>query len=159
VADSAENAKLIEPGNAVFIVVGAHLRAEQVDRPVAYTLRDRIAAWLEAQGEALNVDVRPLVCCDILYINHGPLHRRPTIALGPPSCNALSAYFSQKVATAAVSADEARHIQLDEQFIVLRVCLWGRSPAATREAVNYFTDHYLDGFMRAAVTQVEPRVD
>ena len=81
----------------MLIVVGAHLRAEVADRPLAYRLRERIHAWLEKFGTGMNVPIMPVVCTDIWYMNQEPLQNRPTISLGGPGVNALSAYYGQKL--------------------------------------------------------------
>lgn len=148
----------LDPANLLLIVVGAHLRAEMADRPLAYRLAERVRAWLEKHGHALNVPIVPVVCSDIWYVNDEDLQPRPTISIGGPGVNALSAYFHDKLKTAA-AVDDQFMIQLDPEFIDLRACVWGMDHALTVKALDVFVKKYLDGYMRAVATQVEPQVD
>src|SRR5690606_17195266 len=43
------------PRPMILIVVGAHLRAEEADRPIAYALREKALAWLDARSGGANV--------------------------------------------------------------------------------------------------------
>src|SRR5688572_23774540 len=108
-----------ESTNLLLIVVGAHLRAETADRPLAYRLRERMHAWLEKHAVGLNVPLYPVVCSDIWYMNQEAFHTRPTISLGGPGVNALSAYFHDKLGPAALS-ENRMVIQLDPAFVDLR---------------------------------------
>lgn len=159
-APDPESEPEIEPeldvSNLLLLVVGAHLRAEAADRPLAYQLRDRIQMWLKNRAGEMNVLLAPLVCCDVWYVNQQSLHRRPTISIGGPGVNALSAYYTNKLSPALVHENH-KVIQLDPEFTDLRVCIWGRNHDLTVDAINMFIDKYLDGYMRAVVTQVEPR--
>ena len=47
-------------------------------------------------------------------------------------------------------------IQIDPEFTDLRVCIWGTDHKLTVRGINLFVDRYLDGFLRAAATQVIP---
>lgn len=142
----------------VLIVTGAHLRAEEADRPLAYQLQQRIRGWLRRHKSLLNTPIRPLVISDIFYINNTQLHGRPTISIGGPGVNALSAYFAQQLQN--VKPDEQQIvIQIDPEFTDLRVCVWGSDHTLTGRGVDLFVDRYLDGFLKAVATQVEPSED
>ena len=143
--------------HALLIVVGAHLRAEQADRPLAYRLRRAIEQWLERHEERLNLSLDPIVCSDIWYINQEALQQRPTISLGGPGVNALTAFFASKL-PAAMGRDEKMIIQLDPEFVDLRVCIWGANHDLTVSALDVFLERYVDGYLRAVVTQVEPQI-
>jgi len=145
-----------ESPNLMLIVVGSGLRAETADRPLAYRLRERIHAWLERFGASLNIPLVPVVCSDLWYLQQENLSGRPTISLGGPGVNALSHEFFEKLNPAVVRNDEIL-IQLDPEFIDLRVCIWGRNHAMTVDALEMFVRKYLDGYLRAVATQVEPR--
>jgi len=41
-----------------------------------------------------------LVCSDVWYLNNDPLRSRPTISIGGPGVNALSAYLADKLPSA-----------------------------------------------------------
>ena len=148
----------LDSSDLLLIVVGAHLRAEVADRPLAYGLRQRICDWFDGHGGALNVDVTPAVCCDIWYLNQAELQRRPVISLGGPGVNALSAHFAQKL-TPALVRDDAFVIQLDPEFVDLNVCVWGMNHELTVESLALFERRYLDAYLDAVATQVEPRRD
>src|SRR5690349_19038588 len=137
-----------ESSNLLLIVVGAHLRAETADRPLAYRLRERIHAWLEKHASGLNVPVRPVVCCDLWYMNHEELQGRPTISLGGPGVNALSHFFFQKLEANVLEGrgggEQDKFIQLDREFIDLRVAIWGMDHDLTVDALELFNREYLD---------------
>ncbi len=146
----------IEIANLLLIVVGAHLRAEVADRPLAYQLCDSVDNWLEKQAGGLNVLVTPIVCSDVWYVNQESLQGRPTISIGGPGVNALSAYYANKLKSALVH-DNHKVIQLDPEFVDLRASIWGMDHKLTVEALDLFVDRYLDDYLRAAATQVEPQ--
>jgi hypothetical protein len=148
----------LDPANLLLIVVGAHLRAEAADRPLAYRLAARIDAWLDDHADALGVPIEPIVCSDIWYLNHDVLHVRPTVSIGGPGVNALSGYFGQKL-DPAVLAENKMVIQLDPEFVDLRVCVWGMDHDLTVQAVELFITKYLEGYLRAVATQVEPKTE
>lgn len=148
----------VDVSRLLLIVVGAHLRAEVADRPLAYRLRNRIEAWLEKHILDMNVRLSPVVCSDIWYVNQQSLQKRPTVSLGGPGVNALSAYYANKLSSALVH-DNQIVIQLDPEYVDLRVCVWGMDHELTVHALDMFDEKYLDGYLRAAVTQVEPQED
>ncbi len=147
-----------DAGSALLIVTGAHLRAEQADRPLAYLLRDKVRAWIEQHGANMASRFEPLVCSDIWYVNHEPLQTRPTVSIGGPGVNALTAYYAQKL-DPAMLAEHKMIIQLDPEFVHLRVAVWGVNHELTVQALEVFISRYLDSYLRAVATQVEPRVD
>ena len=131
----------------LLVVVGAHLRAELSDRPLAYMLVERIEAWQRQHVEADRL--APLVCSDLWYLNAAELLSRPTICLGRPGVNAASAFFANRLPTAFV-LEETFQVQLDLEFITMQACVWGVNAAATASGVELFEDRYLDSFLRAA---------
>ena len=140
----------------IFIVVGVHLRAEVGDRPLAYELRDRIEQWKSEHAELLTDPVDPVVLSDVWYLNQEDLQRRPTISIGGPGVNALSAFFAQQLPEESDIEEQQVVIQIDPDFTDLRVCIWGTNHELTHQGVDLFTQQYLEGFLRAAATQVEP---
>jgi hypothetical protein len=151
-----EEEEEIDPRHLVLIVTGSHLRAEEKDRPLGYALQQRIRDWQKRLRGALNVELTPLVCSDFWYLNHEDLHRRPTISIGGPGVNALSAYFAQQLPTPKPDEQQIV-IQIDPEFTDLRVCIWGTDHELTVKGVDLFVDRYFGGFLRAAATQVEPQ--
>lgn len=145
--------------NALFIVVGAHLRGEIEHRPLAYELQELIDRWLSRHDAKIHDAFEPIVCCDIWYVNHPRLQLRPTVSIGQPSCNALSAYLEDRLPQSRLAEDVAFSLRLDEDLVDLRVGLWGTDDEQTAAACNLFQRRWLDAYLRAVVTQVEPQVD
>lgn len=153
--------------NALLIVVGSHLRAEERDRPLAYGLRTRIEHWRDMHADQLDVPLTPLVCTDLWYLNHADLQRRPTICLGGPSVNALQAINAnqsddegeQELRDEADPTEPRVTIMIDPDFTHLRVGVWGTDTKLMEKGLQLFCDRYLDAYLRACVTQVEPKTD
>lgn len=151
----------LEATNALLIVVGSHLRAEERDRPLAYGLKTRIEHWRDRHAAQLDVPLTPIVCTDLWYLNHPELQKRPTICLGGPSVNALAA-LNVNTSDAAPDPDPLEPkvtIMIDPDFTHLRVGIWGTNTKLTDKGIQLFADRYLDAYLRACVTQVEPKVD
>lgn len=158
----------VEEVNALLIVVGSHLRAEERDRPLAYGLKERIEHWRDQHADQLDVPLTPLVCTDLWYLNHADLQRRPTICVGGPGVNALAAINANQSDDDDTSVEyepeteplEPRvTIMIDPDFTHLRVGVWGTDTSLTEKGIQLFCDRYLDGYLRACVTQVEPKMD
>ena len=131
----------------LLIVVGAHLRAEQADRPLGYRLRDSVLRWQAGHPEA--EPLKPVLCTDLWYLNAQDLMAQPTISVGAPELNAVSAMFANRLPTALV-VDQSLQVQLDPEFVTLRACVWGVTSHATASSVDIFETRYLDTFLRSA---------
>jgi len=129
------------------VVVGAHLQAELADRPLGYRLRDSILRWQAGHPEAH--PLQPILCTDLWYLNAEDLMLRPTISVGAPELNAVSAFFANRLPTALV-IDDSLQVQLDPEFVTLRACVWGVNEQATATSVDLFETRYLDRFLRSA---------
>lgn len=145
----------LDPAHLLLIVVGAHLRAEEVDRPLAYRLRDQVQAWATRHRDSLATPIRPVVCSDIWYLNHNILHTRPTVSIGGPGVNALSSHFARSIA-GRDDEDQQVILQIDPEFTDLRVSIWGTDHDLTVKGVDMFLRDYLEAFLKAVATQVEP---
>jgi hypothetical protein len=140
----------IDTSQLILIVTGAHLQAEVGDRPVAYGLRQRLLDWMEERGMRTEPGVpRVLVCSDLWYLNNDPLRVRPTISIGGPGVNALTAFLADKLPSAFAIEDQLI-VQADLDFHDCLACCWGANTGATSAAVQAFCDRYLDAFMEAA---------
>ncbi len=164
------------PRPMILIVVGAHLRAEEADRPIAYALREKALAWLDARSGGANAPAagleegedagagegaadpgqpRPghpctvVVCTDVWYLNDASLRVWPTISVGGPGVNALSAYLADKLPGVLV-VDDVLMIQMDPELSEATAAVWGVDHRATVSAAEAFAERYLDGFMSAA---------
>ncbi len=134
----------IAPERAALVVVGSSLEAETYDRPVAAALASTIDRELGRRdaGEGF----RAAVCTDLWYLNQEALRTRPTISVGRPERNALSAYLGDKTPSAYV-VDDVLIVQADPEMSEPVVCCWGVDAAATAWAVDAFVERYLDAFM------------
>lgn len=140
----------IQTDRLILIVTGAHLSAEAADRPAAYGLRRRMLEWLAARGEPEDPGrPRVIVCSDVWYLNNDALRARPTVSIGGPAVNALSAYLGDKLPS-AFTIENVLIVQADLDFDDVVACCWGKDAASTAAAVEAFVERYLDGFMEAA---------
>jgi hypothetical protein len=137
----------VDPQRLLLVVVGAHLEAERADRPLGYRLRDDVVRWQQGTPEA--DPLAPMVCTDLWYLNASELMLRPTISVGRPEHNAVSAYFTNRLPTALV-IDGSLQVQLDPEFVTLQACVWGVDGPATRSGVDLFVQRYLRSFLRSA---------
>lgn len=129
------------------MVVGAHLRAEALDRPVGAWLRDRLESWVMARnlaGEAPRV----LVCTDVWYLNSPALAGVHAVSVGGPAVNALTAHWASRV-PAAVAVEGEMVVQFDADSPWRAAC-WGADARGTAAAVEAFVQRYGDEFMEAA---------
>lgn len=129
----------------VVIVTGAHLEAERAHRPLAYHLREKLLERLDAPGPDAVV-----VCSDLWYLNHPHLRAQPTIAVGGPEVNALTASLADRLPS-LFAIDGELLIQGDASFDAPIACIWGVDPASTAKAVAIFEERHLAGFLDAAV--------
>ena len=137
---NADDQAGFEPEHAVIIVVGAHLEAERDDRPIAYALRERVRARLR-RGQDVTV------CTDVWYLNNGELRARPTISVGPPRVNALTAYLADRLPSVYV-VDDRCMVQADFENDEPAASCWGVNARQTIAAVEAFASRFLDEFMR-----------
>jgi hypothetical protein len=89
---------LESPGRMVLIVTGSTLRAEELDRPLAYYLKqqvERLVAIRTAGGDD-NEPTQVLVVADFRWMSDEPLQQMPTISVGGPGVNALAFRFSDR---------------------------------------------------------------
>ena len=129
------------------IVVGAHIRAELGDRFSALALAELVDAELQARA----LDLRSVVCTDLWYLNDDRLRSRPTISVGEPSLNALTAFLADKLPDVFSVRDELI-VQMDLKGEGRLACCWGSDAEATRRAIDVFCERYLEHFVRS-ITQ------
>jgi hypothetical protein len=137
----------------IMIVVGSSLHAEVGDRPTAYRLARRVEDHLGQIGLKPDESVRCLVCSDLWYLNDAPLRRCPTISLGGPNRNALTAYLRDKVPS-AFAIDGSLLVQVDLSYGQLDACCWGADDGMTAQAVDAFCERYLPQFVDAAASRL-----
>ncbi len=96
----------------------------------------------------------PVVCSDVWRLNDESISDRPTISIGGPGVNALSAFLGDKLASVYVVEDQLL-IQADLEWNDLSVCVWGMDHERTIAAVQSFVDRYLDAFLDASVAKMD----
>ena len=138
----------------VQLVVGSHPRAEVGDRPLCYRMVAEIERWVQRHRDRLDGEIRVEVCTDLWYLNHDDLRRLPTVCLGGPTVNALSAYLAKHLLEDDRTAEVL--LQVDPEFTDLQACVWGADHRRTAYGVDVFIEQYLDGYLRAVATQIEP---
>jgi hypothetical protein len=125
----------------VLIVVGHGILPEEEDRPTAYELKRLIVD--RTQGAQ---DRSAVVLTDIWALNQEMAEFFPTIAVGGPSVNALTAQIYEELPV-AFTRDQELFIQMDADS-GKRAAVWGMDQAKTREAVEIFArDGFLDRFL------------
>jgi len=136
---------------SVVIVVGADLRAETMDRPIAAALLRGVNTVLAREAAACGRTIAAAVLCtDVWYLNSSTLRLCPTISVGGPELNALSAYLIGR--TQPVLAVEGRYaVHADPRREQLAACLWGVDATNTAHAMDAFCTRHLEGFVQASV--------
>lgn len=129
-------------------MTGSTLLAEAVDRPTAYLLAQRLRDAIPP-----GAPLTPIVCSDIWWLNNDELAARPTIALGPPDSNALSAFLARRLPS-AFAIDGVLNVLLDPEFPEPHACIFGAAPESTAAASDAFVQRYLPLFLNAALVRV-----
>ena len=135
----ADDARARRP--RLLIVTGSTLRAEEVDRPLAYYLKQQIEA------QPAGADVAPVrVIADVRWLHDDDLQALPTISVGGPGVNLLAHRWLEELPV-SLAVDEQYYIQMDPELDDLRVSIWGMDNATTQIAVSAFLQRYLCPFL------------
>ncbi len=138
----------VDINTIVPVVVGAHIRAEISDRPTANWLADQLDDELEQSCPELSA----IVCTDLWYLNDERLRTRPTISVGEPELNALSAFLADKLPD-VYSVKDVLIVQMDIRADDTLACCWGRDAESTSQAARAFVERYLSGFTESVARQ------
>ena len=138
----------VDINTIVPVVVGAHIRAEISDRPTANWLADQLDDELEQSCPELSA----VVCTDLWYLNDERLRTRPTISVGEPELNALSAFLADKLPD-VYSVKDVLIVQMDIRADDTLACCWGRDAESTSQAARAFVERYLSGFTESVTRQ------
>jgi hypothetical protein len=118
----------------ILIVVGSDIKPEEKDRPIAYKLKQRI----EQSPKYGSLPFRKcIVITDALFESDKIIQICPTIIIGGPGVNAISAQLVEKLPI-HINKDDRYFIQFDENAPGNRVSLWGINQETTEEAVDCF---------------------
>ena len=126
----------------IYVVTGTHVRAEELDRPLAYRIKKAIDDMADDERH------RAVVLTDILYLNTPSMRDRPVIAVGGPRFNALARSLYTDLPY-ALAVDNEFIIQLDVLFEDKRVAVWGIDHETTVTAIDVFIEKYADKFVAA----------
>ena len=143
----------IPSARLMLIVTGSTLRAEEVDRPLAYYLKQRIEQYQESHepssssGGALTVRV----IADFRWIHDEPLQSLPTISVGGPGVNALAHRWLEDVPV-TLAVDDRYYLQMDPDLDEPRVSIWGMDNATTQLAVAVFLERFFPRFFEHCAT-------
>lgn len=148
----------IDPQRLIWIVTGVQLTAELGDRPLAYRiereLRDRLATLLDPAEPGEPPLLSPVVVSDVYYLNNDDARKGPTISIGGPGMNALSASLVDQLPT-PVAIENTLVVQMDLEMNDLRCAIWGMNHLDTVRAVDTFiAKGYLDTFVKGVVEQM-----
>ena len=145
------------------IVTGVQLNAELGDRPLAYRVesaaREILTRLLGPPEPNQPPALAPVVVSDVFYLNHEALQARPTISVGGPGVNALSAALVNTLPT-VVAIEQVLVVQMDLEWNDLRCAVWGMDHLDTVRAVELFLSKgYLETFLRGVTAHDEEEED
>ena len=132
------------PDGLILIVTGSTLRAEQMDRPLAYYLQAQVEQLSSGRENCLG-----LVISDRFYLTHPDLHFLPLISIGGPGVNRLASKLLKKL-PALMTSEGRFYIQMDPCWEETRVSIWGLDNAQTKMAVVTFAERFLQRFTEIA---------
>jgi hypothetical protein len=142
------------PPRLLLIVTGSTLRAEELDRPLAYYLQQQVD---RASGR-LDLPFQTRVVADFRWLNQDDLQVLPTISVGGPGVNELARIWFEEVPFSLAVAEQYC-IQMDPDLAEPRVSIWGMDNASTQIAVSVFVDRFLPRFLEHAATYIPDTVD
>ncbi len=150
----------IDVNRLIWIVTGVQLNAELGDRPLAYRIekeiRDQLAALLQKPKAGEPPRLTPVVVSDVYYLNHEEAQKGPTISIGGPGMNALSASLYEQLPT-PVTIENTLIVQMDLEMADQRCAVWGMSHLDTVRAAELFiTKGYLQTFVKGVVEALQP---
>jgi hypothetical protein len=137
------------PARQLLVVVGSTLRAEELDRPLGYFLRQRIEQAWDARGEHEPLQV--LVIADFRWLHEEELHGHPTVSIGGPGVNALAQQWLEEVPL-SLAVEDQYYIQMDPDLEEPRASIWGMDNATTQIAVSVFIERFLPRFLEHCAT-------
>lgn len=128
--------------NAIFLVTGTNLTAEQKDRPLAYFLKQQIDRYGGSDPSRCGV-----VVSDLWYVKTPEVQDYAVISVGGPGVNSLSQKLWNDLPV-ALAIDNVLLVQMDMSLQDLRASIWGMDHEMTREAVQtFFQKAYLRRFL------------
>jgi hypothetical protein len=142
------------PLRVLLIVTGSTLRAEEMDRPLGYYLKQRVERALSeaiADGRDGLEGYVVRVVADVRWIHDDPLQSLPTISLGGPGVNTLAQRWLEDVPV-SLAFNDRYFIQMDPELAEPRASIWGMDNPTTQIAVSVFIDRFLPRFLERCAT-------
>lgn len=150
----------LRPPSMILLVTGVTVDAERHSRPLAYHIREHILAWqaveLDDDEDAApgTRDLEAVVCSDVWWLNNPELRACPTISVGAPEENALSAHLASRLPS-VYTIDRRLIVQMDLDGVDLQAACWGVDRASTTGAVDRFLEGYLDRFLESCCARLD----
>jgi len=129
----------LDVNQTILIVVGSEIKPEEKDRPLAYKLQQRIA---QSDKYGKLPFRKCIVISDILFEKDKIIQVCPTISIGGPGVNLVSARLVEKLPV-HINKNNRYFIQYDKNPKNNRVSLWGMDQATTNEAIDTFINEGL----------------
>jgi hypothetical protein len=134
--------KLIDPRDTIVVVTAADLEVGHPDREAAWRLQEEVTS----RGRGWRYR-RAVVVSDLDWNDSELLDGAPTICIGGPGANDVTARFAGEVPSVWTDGDRVI-IQARLDGTPARVLLWGMDRFATTEAVEAFLSRgWLDEFL------------
>lgn len=136
----------LDVNQTILIVVGTDIKPEEVDRPLAYKLKE---AFESSENFGNHPFRKCLVISDVLYRHDRIIRVCPTVVVGGPGVNTAAAELIEKLPV-YLSKDNSYFIQLEKDFSDPKVSIWGMDRKSTEEAIEMFiANGILDDFLKA----------
>jgi len=140
----------------ILIVTGSALRAEEVDRPLAYYLKQRLENELSQFDSP--VEDRPMVVSDLRWLHDDLLQNFPTLSIGGPGVNLLAHRWLEELPL-TLAVDDQYYIQMDPELEDLRVSIWGMDNPTTQIAVSTFINRFLPRYLNRCLAVEHDPID
>jgi len=135
----------LDINQTVLIVVGVDIKPEEIDRPIAYRLKEAIEG---SKAFGKHPFRKCLVISDALYRHDVIIQVCPTIAIGGPGVNSVANDLIQKLPV-YLSKNNTYFIQLEKGFADPKISIWGMDRNSTAEAVEMFiANGIMDDFLK-----------
>ena len=150
----------IDTDRLIWIVTGIQLTAELGDRALAYKIeqeiKSRLETLLDSPEEGEPPRLVPVVVSDVYYLNSDEAQAGPTISVGGPGVNAVSASLADHLPT-PVAIENTLVVQMDLEMHDQRCAVWGMNHLDTVRAVDLFiAKGYLETFVKGVVAKLPP---
>ena len=141
----------------LLIVTGSALRAEEVDRPLAYYLRKQVEEQLDARDDnRAGFQVR--VVSDLRWLHDETFQEMPTLSIGGPGVNLLSHRWLEELPL-SLAVEDQYFIQMDPDLNELKASIWGMDNPNTQIAVSAFVGRFLSRFLDRSIIEAPDPID